>query len=111
MEKIISHEKAILAIINQQQPVRLKDVGCYVIKDTEKHHYQILIDSWTIKEKHELKIFMHFHIHQNGKIYIYENHSSMDIGEALVEKGISKSDIVLAFLPDYAREYSGYAVA
>jgi hypothetical protein len=40
-----------------------------------------------------------------------ENYSSTDVGEALLEQGVLKSDIVLAFLPDYAREYSGYATA
>ncbi len=111
MEKIITYEKAILSIINQQSPVSLKDEGCYVISDSKEHHYQILIDGWGAKEKHELKVFMHFHIRSNGKIYILENHSSTDVGEALVAKGIAKSDIVLAFLPEYAREYSGYGVS
>ena len=111
MEKIKNYEKAILEIINKQSPVLLKDPDCYIITDTTHHHYQILIEGWGAKEKHALKVFMHFHIKPNGKIYILENHSSTDVGEELTEQGVSKSDIVLAFLPDYAREYSGYAIA
>ncbi len=111
MEKIKKYEKAILEIINTQRPVLLQDPDCYVITDKNKHHYQILIEGWGAKEKHELKVFMHFHIKPNGKIYIFENHSSTDVGEALIEQDVAKSDIVLAFLPEYAREYSGYALA
>ena len=109
MEKIRKYEKAILDIINTQRPVILQDPDCYVIIDKENYHYQILIEGWGAKEKHALNIFMHFHIKPNGKIYILENHSSTDVGEELMEQGVSKSDIVLAFLPNYAREYSGYA--
>ncbi len=111
MEKIKKYEKAILDIINSQRPVILQDPDCYVIIDKEKFHYQILIEGWGAKEKHALKVFMHFHIKPTGKIYILENHSSTDVDEELIEQGVSKSDIVLAFLPNYAREYSGYAMA
>jgi XisI protein len=111
MEKIKNYEKAILAIIQEQRPVVLQDPDCYVITDMKKHHYQILLEGWGVKEKHDLKVFMHFHIKPDGKIYILENHSSTDVGEALVENGVSKSDIVLAFLPQYARAESGYAEA
>jgi XisI protein len=111
MEKITLYENAILEIINNQRPVLLQDPDCYVITDNKKHHYQILLEGWGVKEKHDLKIFMHFHIRPNGKIYILENHSSTDVGEALMDSGVPKSDIVLAFLPEYAREISGYALA
>lgn len=111
MEKIKKYEKAILNILASQRPVILQDPDCYVVTDNKNHHYQILIDGWGAKEKHSLTVFMHFHIKPNGKIYILENHSSTDVGEELLEQGIAKSDIVLAFLPDYAREDSGYAMA
>ena len=111
MEKVKKYEKIILDIINTQRPVVLQDPDCYVIIDKKNHHYQILIEGWGAKEKHTVKVFMHFHIRPNGKIYILENHSSTDIGEELIAQGVLKSDIVLAFLPDYAREYSGYATA
>jgi XisI protein len=111
MEKLKDYESAILHVINQQRPVILHDPACYVITDKQIHHYQILLENWNEREKHELQIFMHFHLKPNGKVYILENHSSNDIGEMLLENGVEKSDIVLAFLPTYARKYSGYAVA
>jgi hypothetical protein len=111
MEKIKKYEKAILDIIKSQRPVILKDPDSYVIKDVKNHHYQILLSGWGEGEKYFIKVFMHFHIRPDGKIVILENHSSTDVGEELVERGIAKSDIILGFLPEYARPYSGYAVA
>jgi hypothetical protein len=111
MEKLKKYESAILGVIGQQRPVLLEDPACYVITDKQTHHYQILLENWGKREKHQLQVFMHFHLKSDGKIYILENHSSNDVGEMLMENGVAKSDIVLAFLPTYAREFSGYAVA
>ena len=110
MEKIKLYEKAILEIIQQQNLVRLADPNSYVVTDTQRNHYQILIENWSEKEKHSLKVFMHFHIKPDGKIHILENYSSTDVGEELTERGVAKNDIVLAFLPQYTRAYSGYGV-
>jgi len=40
-----------------------------------------------------------------------ENRTEEDIAEMLVELGVQRKDIVLAWLPEHVREFSGYAVA
>jgi hypothetical protein len=35
----------------------------------------------------------------------------LDIGQALVEKGVPKEDIVIGLQPVYIRQVSGYAIA
>jgi hypothetical protein len=53
---------------------------------------------------------MHLDI-KNGKIWIQINNTELDIGQALVEMGIPKEDIVIGFQPVYIRQVSGYAIA
>lgn len=52
---------------------------------------------------------MHFDI-ENGKVWIRANGTELDVGEALVERGVPKDDIVVGFQPERYRPYSGYAV-
>ncbi|BBC24751.1 fdxN element excision controlling factor protein [Pseudanabaena sp. ABRG5-3] len=46
---------------------------------------------------------MHLDI-KNGKIWIQINNTELDIGQALVEKGVPKEDIVIGFQPVYIRQ-------
>jgi hypothetical protein len=46
-----------------------------------------------------------------GKIWVQEDKMEDSIAEMLVEKGISKKDIVLAYFPEFHRQFTEYAVA
>ncbi len=54
--------------------------------------------------------FIHLDI-KNNKIWIQRNTTEIDIGQVLVEMGVSKEDIVLGLHPPYKRPYTGYGVA
>ena len=54
---------------------------------------------------------MHFHLREDGVICIFENHTEIELVDALMDKGVPKSDILLSFLPQFARQYAGYAIA
>ena len=55
-------------------------------------------------------VIFHFDI-KDGKICVQRNISDYDIVGDIEEKGVPKSDIVLAFLSPRMRPYSGYATA
>jgi hypothetical protein len=46
-----------------------------------------------------------------GKIWIQCNNTEREIVDELMEKGVERQDIVLGFIPPYARIHSGFAVA
>ena len=52
-----------------------------------------------------------FYSKKSGKVWIYANWTEIDVAEALIERGVLSSDIVLGFQPKYVREVSGFAVA
>ncbi|MEZ4934662.1 MAG: element excision factor XisI family protein [Saprospiraceae bacterium] len=80
----------------------------HLVIDREKDEYLLLWVGWTdIKYHHGL--MFHFQI-IDGKIWIHENRTDIDIVEVLTEKGVPKSDIVLGFVAPYLREREKMAV-
>ncbi len=46
---------------------------------------------------------------KNGKIWIQHDGTKDGVADDLVELGVPKEDIVLAFHPPYKRKYTGFA--
>jgi hypothetical protein len=55
--------------------------------------------------------FLHFDIHKDGKIWIRQDGTDLAIVDDLLEAGVPKEDIVLAFYHPKMRQYSEFAVA
>jgi XisI protein len=53
---------------------------------------------------------MHFDI-KDGKIWIQQNMTDIDLAEELVEMGVKKENIIFGLQPPYKRFYTGYGVA
>ena len=109
MEKIKKYEAAILDILEFYK--KSADEETYFITDLKQHHYQVLQSGWTDEKSFKMWIDLHFHIKPDGKVWILENRTEEDVAKDLVKRGVKKYDIVLGFLPEYARPYSEYAVA
>ncbi len=79
------------------------------VVDQEHDRYQILAIGWEGRQR----IFnLLFHIEIIGdKIWVQEDKMEDSVAEMLVAKGISKKDIVLAYFPDFHRQFTEYAVA
>jgi hypothetical protein len=84
------------------------EIETQLIFDTERDHYQILKTGWRDLER-TYGIVIHIDI-KDGKIWIERNATDLLIAEDLIERGITKEDIVLAFHPPYKRPYTGYGV-
>lgn len=78
------------------------------IFDEKNDHYQVLNVGW---EGYERTFGSPIHIDiKNGKVWIQQNLTDYDFISDLIEKGIPKKDIVLAFHPPYKRPYTGFGV-
>ncbi len=49
---------------------------------------------------------LHFDI-KDGKIWLQQNTTDVDVGQELVQTGLPKEDIVLGIHPSYKRPYTG----
>ncbi len=86
------------------------DIQIRLIMDTQNDHYQVLYAGWQ-QDKQVFAVLFHFDIIDN-KIWIQRNNSDYDILEDIENKGVPKSDIVLAFHSPKVRTYaSEYALA
>ena len=110
MGKIEKYEQAILDLVQKYRFSSDKDEG-HIIADNHNHHYQVLRTGWTDANTFHFWVKIHFQIKENAKIWILENRTEDDVAEELIKRGVDKTDIVLGFLPEYARPYSDYAVA
>lgn len=111
MVKLKRYEKAILNILEDYTQIRYSNILAEnkLIADKQNHRYQVVTIGWD-KNKFVHDCPMHFDI-IDGKIWIQRNMTEIDVAEALIEQGVSKSDIVLGFLSPKMREYSDYAIA
>ena len=111
MEKIKKYQKAILNVLNAYQRTSTTAVETLLLVDTERHHYQVVEAGWQDADHYHYGILFHIHIKPTGKVVILENNTEDDLAEFLIDNGVSKTDIVINFIPERVRQFTGYAVA
>jgi XisI protein len=79
-----------------------------LLTETLRERYQVMDIGWS-NNRRVYDCDLHLDI-INGKIWVQQNMTEMQIGQALMDKGVAKEDIVLGFQAPYAREYSGFAI-
>lgn len=84
------------------------DVEVQMVFDRENHHYQLLNVGWK-KNQRIRGCVLHIDI-KDGKIWIQHDGTEVGVANELVEMGVPKQDIVLAFHAPYKRPYTGFAV-
>jgi muramidase (phage lysozyme) len=80
-----------------------------LIFDTIRDRYQLMRVGWN-DLKRVYHSVMHFDI-KDGKIWIQQNMTDVDLAEELVEMGVAREDIILGLQPPYKRPHTGYGVA
>ena len=79
------------------------------IYDEAKGHYELMRVGW--RDTRRLHgIVLHADV-RNGKVWIQHDGTEDGIADELLEAGIPKEHIVLAFHPPYKRPYTGFATA
>jgi hypothetical protein len=81
-----------------------------LIIDTDRDHYQIVNVGWRPNGRRNYGCILHLDI-KNGKIWIQYDGTEEGIANALLELGVPKEDIVLAFHDTFMRQHSGFAVS
>ncbi len=79
------------------------------IFDVERDHYQLLHVGWR-GSKREFGCILHLDI-KDGKIWIQQDGTEVGIANQLVELGVPKRDIVLAFHEPAVRQYTEFGEA
>lgn len=111
MDKLDHYRQCVQALLKQHgshQP-RQDEVENELLFDTERDHYQWMRVGWNGLSRVYHSI-IHFDI-KDGKVWIQQNMTDVDVAQELMEMGVAKEDIVLGLQPPYKRPYTGYGVA
>lgn len=110
MDSIAIYQRHIRAVLEEYAQLSYAniDLEAQIVMDTKRHHYSLLRFGWSGKER-IFSVVFHLDI-KDEKIWIQEDHSEIGIATLLVERGIPKSQIVLAYLTSESRKYTEFAV-
>ncbi len=78
------------------------------IVDAEKDHYEVIHSGWDGDRRVHGSV-IHLDI-IDGKVWIQHDGTNRPVAEALLDAGIPREDIVLAFHPARLRHLTGFAV-
>lgn len=82
----------------------------HLISDEKTGHIQLFKTSFT-KTKFNFIVVFHFHIKEDGKVWVLVNNTDIEVGVEFMKRGISNQEIVVGFIHPKYREYSEYASA
>ncbi|MEO1396071.1 MAG: XisI protein [Cyanobacteria bacterium J06634_5] len=112
MNKLENHRQIIKSILNgyaQIQPA-YGEISRQTVFDQEQGHYQLINTGWENRRR-VYGCLIHLDIKDDGKIWIQYDGTETGIANQLVEQGIPKNEIVLAYQSDYMRSLSDFAVS
>jgi hypothetical protein len=110
MDKLVTYRAYIHQLLDEDQQITASygDIQREVVIDASHDHYQLLSIGWH-KQQRIHSCIWHVDIH-DGKIWIQHDGTEAGIANRLVERGVPKSDIVLAFQSPFKRQFSEFAV-
>ena len=110
MDKLVTYRDFILKIIDEysQYKPSYGDVSMEKIIDPVRDHYQLMFIGWH-NEQRIHGCIMHINI-RNDKIWIQHDGTEAGVANLLVEMGVPKTDIVLAYQSPFKRRYTEFAV-
>lgn len=83
-------------------------IQAQIIFDSERDRYQLVYVGWRNSER-VYGVILHADI-IDGKIWIQQDGTEAGLANQLVELGVPKQDIVLAFDPPNLRQYTDFAI-
>lgn len=93
----------------REQASRQRNAQEYEVQtifDSEQDHYQLLYVGWR-GNKRDFGCILHLDI-KNGKIWVQHDGTEAGIANQLVEMGVPKQDIILAFHEPYVRQFTDF---
>ena len=110
MDKIEKYQDIIIKYMNDYE-AQFNDTGDVkrrILADRENNSFQLLSTGWH-NDHYIFGPIFHFDI-INGKIWMQCNNTEREVVDEFMAQGVDKQDIVLGFVPPYARHLSGFAV-
>lgn len=91
------------------QPRNAEEYEVQTIFDDQQDHYQLLYVGWR-GNKRDFGCLLHLDI-KRGKIWIQHDGTEEGIANRLVEMGVPRQDIILAFHEPYVRPFTDFGTS
>ena len=113
MDKLISYREKIKNILTAydnraNRSSKKKYETCLIFDETHDHYLWMSVD-W-VKQKRINNTHVHIRI-KHEKIYIEEDWTEDGVATDLLQKGIPREEIILAFHPPHVRQYTEFTSA
>ena len=110
MDILDSYRQIIQSLLTNYAAIPIANglIDCYTVFDTKQDHYQVMNVGWD-GHRRVYGCVLHLDI-KGGKVWVEQNMTEMRVAQELVERGVSKEDIVLGFQAPQMRQYTDYAV-
>jgi ketopantoate reductase len=111
MAQVSDYRRIVRGVIEHYASFRPSagDIDVEVVIDESAGHYELLHNGWANGYRIHGAV-IHIDI-RDGKIWIQHDGTEYGVANNLVEAGVPKEHIVLAFNPPEMRKYTDYAVA
>lgn len=106
MDRLKQHKAIVRKIIEDIARMTPSDEQSetQLIIDEERGHYLLFSVGWG-HNRREYVPFVHLDVRPDAKIHIQHDGTDLNIAERLVEEGVQKQVIVLAFQSPYRRKF------
>lgn len=110
METIEKYKQIILEELNYRCSIPIinaPNLERQVIINKDQTEFLLLSKGWH-KKHYRHNLIFHIEI-KDQQVWVHADKTDVGIASKFVENGIPAQDIVLGFLPEYARKLSGFA--
>ena len=98
MDRIENYRQILEKIVKRHarfQPAN-GEIKTHAVIDVETGDYMVVDSGWNEKGRRIYDVVLHFRL-QNGAVHIERNNTDAEIVQELLESGIEKNDIILAY--------------
>lgn len=106
METITSYKEIVKFALSEIAQLIPSDdkVELETIFDDHRGHYLLFTVGWTNNQREYCPI-LHIDVKPNGKVYLQHDGTDLEFALRLFERGIPKSDMVVAYRSPYQRKF------
>ncbi|ASC71543.1 FdxN element excision controlling factor protein [Halomicronema hongdechloris C2206] len=110
MDKLANYQQIIQQVLEEYGRVKPAngDIQVGICVDSKNHHYQVFHAGWN-QHRRIFGPLLHIDL-IDDKVWIQYDGTETGVANELVNLGIPKSDIVLAYHAPFMRQYDGFAV-
>jgi hypothetical protein len=112
MDKVKKYKKIVRTLIEDIADTFSRNSDWEILSalDDERGQYLLFTDGWKGEDR-DYGCVIHVEVKSDGKVWLRRDGTDLDFGQQLLDEGIPKSHIVLAFHSPRRREWSDFAVA